>query len=278
MRSCPARTARGSSTRSAAASTASRSATASGSSSPSTTAPERHRRRVHRRPGRPRRPPPRHRVVRRGRQPRRTRDDRPPCSHRARGRPRPAGPGALDGPCRAGDRRRRRGRACRDPARALGGSDRGHHREQRREGARSRRPLAPTTSSTTPAATPQPGSATSPRTALTWWSTSRSSRTSTWSAGCSSPRGSVSAYANTGGTEADLPVRPLHGAQRAAPVRAALHRRRGRPPRRGRGCHRGTADGALEVGEEHGLPLTRFPLEETAAAHDAVERGPSARC
>lgn len=31
------------------------------------------------------------------------------------------------------------------------------------------------------------------------------------------------------------------------------------------------ADGALPVGEEHGLPLTWFPLEETAAAHDAVE-------
>jgi len=33
------------------------------------------------------------------------------------------------------------------------------------------------------------------------------------------------------------------------------------------------AAGALRVGEEHGLPLSRFPLEETAAAHDAVEQG-----
>jgi len=32
-------------------------------------------------------------------------------------------------------------------------------------------------------------------------------------------------------------------------------------------------DGALPVGEDAGLPLTWFPLEETAAAHDAVERG-----
>ncbi|WP_285246083.1 NADPH:quinone reductase [Pseudarthrobacter sp. efr-133-R2A-89] len=31
--------------------------------------------------------------------------------------------------------------------------------------------------------------------------------------------------------------------------------------------------GALRVGEDYGLPLTRFPLEETAAAQDAVERG-----
>jgi len=33
------------------------------------------------------------------------------------------------------------------------------------------------------------------------------------------------------------------------------------------------ADGALPVGAEHGLPLTRYPLAETAAAHDAVEGG-----
>ena len=32
-------------------------------------------------------------------------------------------------------------------------------------------------------------------------------------------------------------------------------------------------DGALPVGESAGLPLTWFPLEETAAAHDAVENG-----
>src|SRR3954470_3515959 len=33
------------------------------------------------------------------------------------------------------------------------------------------------------------------------------------------------------------------------------------------------ADGALPVGEEHGLPLVRFPLGRTADAHRAVERG-----
>jgi NADPH:quinone reductase len=32
-------------------------------------------------------------------------------------------------------------------------------------------------------------------------------------------------------------------------------------------------DGVLPVGEEAGLPLTRFPLERTAEAHDAVEAG-----
>lgn len=33
------------------------------------------------------------------------------------------------------------------------------------------------------------------------------------------------------------------------------------------------ADGALPVGAAHGLPITRFPLEQTAAAHDAVKNG-----
>ncbi len=32
-------------------------------------------------------------------------------------------------------------------------------------------------------------------------------------------------------------------------------------------------DGALPVGEEHGLPLVRFPLQHTADAHRAVESG-----
>ena len=36
---------------------------------------------------------------------------------------------------------------------------------------------------------------------------------------------------------------------------------------------RALADGALDVGEQAGLPLTRFPLERTADAHAAVEAG-----
>ena len=37
--------------------------------------------------------------------------------------------------------------------------------------------------------------------------------------------------------------------------------------------NRAIEEGAYRVGEEAGLPLLRFPLEETGAAHDAVERG-----
>lgn len=36
---------------------------------------------------------------------------------------------------------------------------------------------------------------------------------------------------------------------------------------------RALEDGALRVGEEHGLPLVRFPLERCAGAHRAVEEG-----
>jgi NADPH2:quinone reductase len=87
------------------------------------------------------------------------------------------------------------------------------------------------------------------------------------------PNGTVAAYATDGGSEVELNVRELMsrnlryqfvliytvpGAakdQAVADVAVAV------------------ADGALEVGEHVGLPLHRFPLERTADAHDAVERG-----
>lgn len=84
-------------------------------------------------------------------------------------------------------------------------------------------------------------------------------------------RGVVAMYANNGGDQATIDIRPsmttnaryqflllytigqeaLDAA--AADVAAAV------------------ADGALPVGEDHGLPLLRYPLERTADAHDAVE-------
>ncbi|MCS5733472.1 NADPH:quinone reductase [Herbiconiux daphne] len=85
--------------------------------------------------------------------------------------------------------------------------------------------------------------------------------------------GSIAVYANDGGDRMTLDVRrhfalnvryqflllytvgPEALAAAAADITAAL------------------ADGALPVGEEAGLPITRFPLDQTAAAHDAVENG-----
>jgi NADPH:quinone reductase len=88
------------------------------------------------------------------------------------------------------------------------------------------------------------------------------------------PNGTVAVYANEGGGGAvELPVRELMfrnvryqfvlvytvpaeaKQQGVADVAAAV------------------ADGALPVGEEAGLPLHRYPLEQTAEAHAAVEGG-----
>jgi NADPH:quinone reductase len=86
-------------------------------------------------------------------------------------------------------------------------------------------------------------------------------------------RGTIAIYANNGGTEFTLDIRPnmmlntrwqflllyTVGEEALAAavddITAAL------------------ADDALPVGEEHGLPLIRFPLEATADAHAAVEDG-----
>jgi NADPH2:quinone reductase len=86
-------------------------------------------------------------------------------------------------------------------------------------------------------------------------------------------RGTVSVYANDGGTPFNLDVRRNMGlnaryqfvllytvgwdriAAGAADINLAIE------------------DGALRVGEHSGLPLHRFRLEDSASAHNAVERG-----
>jgi NADPH2:quinone reductase len=87
------------------------------------------------------------------------------------------------------------------------------------------------------------------------------------------PNGTIIAYADGPGPDVTIPVRPMMSknvrfrflltytviptekAQAVAGVSDAL------------------AAGVLRVGEEFGLPLVRFPLNDTAAAHDAVQRG-----
>lgn len=87
------------------------------------------------------------------------------------------------------------------------------------------------------------------------------------------PRATIAIYANNGGDELTLSVRETfttnarfqwvllytvgERALRAAAedITAAL------------------ADGAFGIGEEHGLPVHHFPLEQAAAAHAAVEEG-----
>jgi NADPH:quinone reductase len=87
------------------------------------------------------------------------------------------------------------------------------------------------------------------------------------------PRGTIAAYANTGGTEVTLPFRDFMRLN--ARIQFVLLYTVGEQAAMAaiEDLTAAVEDGVLEVGEEHGLPLLRFPLEETAAAHDAVENG-----
>jgi NADPH2:quinone reductase len=83
--------------------------------------------------------------------------------------------------------------------------------------------------------------------------------------------GTVSMYAGGGADEPSIPIRAAMGKnarlqflltystspeQKAAAVRSVTA---------------AAEAGALGVGEENGLPVTRYPLEQTADAHRAVE-------
>jgi NADPH2:quinone reductase len=85
--------------------------------------------------------------------------------------------------------------------------------------------------------------------------------------------GTVSVYANNGGEQMTLPIRPfmfrnvrwqfilLYTVPEAAKRRAIVD------------VTAALAAGALRVGADAGLPLHRYPLERTAEAHAAVEGG-----
>jgi NADPH2:quinone reductase len=87
------------------------------------------------------------------------------------------------------------------------------------------------------------------------------------------PNGSVAIYADDGGAEVSLPVRPLMQVNArwqfvllytvtAAAKAAAVE-----------DVAAAVLDGAVSVGEGTGLPLQHFPLERTADAHAAVQAG-----
>ena len=87
------------------------------------------------------------------------------------------------------------------------------------------------------------------------------------------PRASVAIYANDGGDEVSLPLRANMGTNTR--YQFVLLYTVGEEALQAAAEDVTTAvrDGALPVGEEAGLPLHRFPLERTAAAHEAVEAG-----
>jgi NADPH2:quinone reductase len=85
------------------------------------------------------------------------------------------------------------------------------------------------------------------------------------------PHGSVAIYANNGGDEFSVPVRPMMSVNArwqfvllyTAPARAMGHAVDD--------VSDAVLDGAIRVGREAGLPLHHFPLARTADAHAAVE-------
>jgi NADPH2:quinone reductase len=85
--------------------------------------------------------------------------------------------------------------------------------------------------------------------------------------------GSVAVYANDGGSDLTLPIRPLMGPNARwqfvlvyTEPTAAKHRAID-------DVSVAVLDGAVRVGAEAGLPLHHFPLEQATAAHEAVEGG-----
>ncbi|GAB6897104.1 NADPH:quinone reductase [Kineosporia succinea] len=87
------------------------------------------------------------------------------------------------------------------------------------------------------------------------------------------PRGVVAVYANDGGNQVSLEI----GAGMGPNVRLqfVLLYTVGEAVMRAaaQDVSAAVADGALPVGQEHGLPLLRFGFGDLAGAHDAVERG-----
>ncbi|MDZ8202050.1 NADPH:quinone reductase [Microbacterium sp. SSW1-59] len=85
--------------------------------------------------------------------------------------------------------------------------------------------------------------------------------------------GSIAFYADNGGASATIPVRPTFA--KNIRIQGLLLYTVGEPAllAAAEDITAALRDGVLPVGEAAGLPLTWFSLEDTAAAHDAVEQG-----
>ncbi|MEU0508025.1 MULTISPECIES: NADPH:quinone reductase [Amycolatopsis] len=86
-------------------------------------------------------------------------------------------------------------------------------------------------------------------------------------------RGTISTYANDGGKPVELNV--LHNMVLNTRLQFLVLNTVGQQAltAAAEDITAAIGDGALPVGEEHGLPLIRFPLDGTADAHRAVENG-----
>jgi NADPH2:quinone reductase len=83
--------------------------------------------------------------------------------------------------------------------------------------------------------------------------------------------GTISIYGAAGTDRPALPVRPAMVKNARLQFLMTYTTTAEQKAAAARSVNAAAAAGALEVGAEHGLPLTRFPLEQTADAHRAVE-------
>src|SRR5215218_6679054 len=87
------------------------------------------------------------------------------------------------------------------------------------------------------------------------------------------PRGTISIYANDGGAPLNLDVRRNMGLNARYQFVLLYTVGWDRIVAAAADINQAIEDGALGVGEQAGLPLHRYRLEDAAAAHAAVERG-----
>lgn len=85
--------------------------------------------------------------------------------------------------------------------------------------------------------------------------------------------GTISMYAASGSDQPTVPIRPAMGKNVRLQFIMTYTTRGDEKDAAVRAVSAAALAGALGVGEEHGLPLTRFPLEQSAEAHQAVEDG-----
>jgi NADPH2:quinone reductase len=87
------------------------------------------------------------------------------------------------------------------------------------------------------------------------------------------PHASIAVYADDGGANLTLPIGP-HMADNLRYQFLIAFTMRGQAKRCAlRAIQAALADGALPVGADHGLPLLRYALPDTAKAHEALEDG-----
>ncbi|TNC27745.1 NADPH:quinone reductase [Amycolatopsis alkalitolerans] len=87
------------------------------------------------------------------------------------------------------------------------------------------------------------------------------------------PSGTIAVYANNGGEELTVTIRPLMTANARYQFLLLYTVPEAAKAQAIEDVNVAVAAGALRVGEEAGLPLHRFPLARTADAHAAVESG-----